>query len=131
MNKADERRSFQNSDTSRYTNTHASLIVWHTLRTAKLIFAFQKSVINLFFFNCALALAFTAFEIKEMYYEGQRVELYLEYVAGRKMAVKFSGLPSLRRILNGTLKHDESFIEIARGRREKRELPERDSKILR
>lgn len=42
-----------------------------------------------------------------------------------KIAVKFFGSLSLRRISNETLKRDESFIEIIPERREKRELPAR------
>lgn len=42
-----------------------------------------------------------------------------------KVTVKFSGSLSLRRIPNETLKRDESFIEMVRGRREKRKLAAR------
>lgn len=63
--------------------------------------------------------------MKEVHYEDQGVEIYLEY----NIVEKFSSSLSFRWIPNETLKRDESFIEIVRGRREKERNFLRDSKF--
>lgn len=80
--------------------------------------------ISYWFFNCAFV---TLWRLKWKKYIMKAKELsYIWNTTSLgKIAVKFFGSLSLRRISNETLKRDESFIEIIPERREKRELPAR------